>query len=241
MLDVDQARELKAAFRRTRGSNGSLWTNETIKRFSEGDFLGYVLDVLEGRAKIVSTSPEPEAEPIPPQAVTIPRHLYEFRIQKDGADAVTLITQTRQTFFVSEYAEAMANNANEFVVGPKEEVVIRVFTAESLGVNGWSETDFFGPKGFEHVKQFGLRECLADDAFGIRAVHSEQKLDELIRVAHKPISARGSSSVFRVGHGRDRGRYVYGYVLDSRYGLGSDILVALRVAISPQTSVTMVS
>lgn len=55
MLDVDQAGELKAAFRRTRGSNGAEWTNEAIKRISEGHFLGSVLDALEGRAKIVPT------------------------------------------------------------------------------------------------------------------------------------------------------------------------------------------
>lgn len=53
MLDVSQAAELKAAFRRTRGSNGSLWTNGTIKRLSEGAVLGNVLDVLQGRSKIV--------------------------------------------------------------------------------------------------------------------------------------------------------------------------------------------
>lgn len=53
MLDVDQAGELKAAFRRTRGSDGSEWTNKDVKNFSEGSLLGEVLDVLHGRSKII--------------------------------------------------------------------------------------------------------------------------------------------------------------------------------------------
>ncbi|HEY9584449.1 MAG TPA: hypothetical protein VJI33_02640 [Candidatus Paceibacterota bacterium] len=161
-----------------------------------------------------------------------PQHLYEFRIRKDGALAATLVTRTRETFYVSEYAEAMTNNAKEFAVGPKEEVIIRVFTCETLGVSGWSETDFFGPKGFEHVKKFGLRECLPDDAFAIRAAHKGQPLDEWIRVAHKPISADGYSLVFGVGPHRDDGLYVDSYCLGSCYRLNPDFLVALRVASS---------
>lgn len=58
MLDVDQAGEIKAALRRTHGTDGSEWTNGKIKKMSEGDFLGRVLDVLEGRAKIVPVALE---------------------------------------------------------------------------------------------------------------------------------------------------------------------------------------
>ena len=46
MLDVDQAGELKAGFRR----HG--WTNALIKKLSEGDNLAKVRDVLLGRAEI---------------------------------------------------------------------------------------------------------------------------------------------------------------------------------------------
>jgi len=53
MLDVDQAGELKTAFRRTRGSDGAEWTNERIKKLSEGSILGQVLDVINGRSAIV--------------------------------------------------------------------------------------------------------------------------------------------------------------------------------------------
>ena len=160
----------------------------------------------------------------------VPKHLYEFRIKKDGADASTLIGRTRPTFFVSEYAEAMTENKKEFIGGPKEDASIRVFTCESLGVTGWSETDFFGPKGFAHIKKFGLDPCVSDDAFPIRAEHADQKLDEWILIAHKPISVHGYSCVFRVGRDRVSGRSVYGYSLRSVCRLGSGDLVALRVA-----------
>ncbi len=168
-----------------------------------------------------------EAEP--PRSLT-PQHLYEFQFEKDGADAPTLVARTREKFLVSEYAEAMANNVKEFVVGPKEKVIVRVFTCESLGVTGLSETDFFGPKGFERVKKFGLAPCISDDAFGIRATHSEQKLDEWIWVAHPPISADGYRRMFHVGLHSDFGRSVYGYGLRSSCQLPAGLLVALRVA-----------
>ncbi len=47
MLDVDQAGELKAAFRR------GDWTNAEIKRLCEGNLLSRVRNVLLGRAEIV--------------------------------------------------------------------------------------------------------------------------------------------------------------------------------------------
>ncbi|MBI4092896.1 MAG: hypothetical protein HY420_03145 [Candidatus Kerfeldbacteria bacterium] len=47
MLDVDQAGELKAAFRR------GDWTNAEIKRLSEGDVLSQVRRVIQGSAVIV--------------------------------------------------------------------------------------------------------------------------------------------------------------------------------------------
>ncbi|MSU55637.1 MAG: hypothetical protein EXS46_03840 [Candidatus Taylorbacteria bacterium] len=162
--------------------------------------------------------------------LSVPACLYEFRIHKDGVLAPALVERTKKTFLVLKYAEAMTNNKDEFVVGPAEDVVIRVFDAESLGVTGWSETDFFGTKGFEHVKKFGLTPCLSDDAFGLRGAYTDQKLDEWIRVVHPPISAGGYSRVFRVGHGRGFGRYVHGYDLFSFGRLRSVGLVALRVS-----------
>lgn len=54
MLDVDQAGELKAAFRR------GDWTNALIKRACEGDLLGQFKLVVEGSATIVPVAPKEE-------------------------------------------------------------------------------------------------------------------------------------------------------------------------------------
>ena len=158
-----------------------------------------------------------------------PQHLCEFRIEKDGSDARTLIAQTRRTFFVSEFTEAMTR-APEFIIGPKENAVIRVFTCETLGVTGWFETEFFGPKGFEHIKKFGLVPCLSDDAFAVRVAHTAQELNEWIRVAHTHIFVRSCHAMFHVGHNRGFGRHVNGYFLNSDLRLNPGDLVALRVA-----------
>ena len=50
MLDVDQASELKAAFRRGN------WTNSEIKRLCEGDILARMKQVICGYAEVVFTS-----------------------------------------------------------------------------------------------------------------------------------------------------------------------------------------
>jgi hypothetical protein len=62
MLDVDQARELKAAFRRGK------WTNAEIKRACEGDFLARAREALLGRAEIVAMkhSIDCDADPLIP-------------------------------------------------------------------------------------------------------------------------------------------------------------------------------
>ncbi|MBU0612431.1 hypothetical protein KKB10_00285 [Patescibacteria group bacterium] len=54
MLDVDQAGELKAAFRR------GDWTNTLIKRACEGDFLAQFKRVVEGSATIIPIAPKKE-------------------------------------------------------------------------------------------------------------------------------------------------------------------------------------
>ncbi len=57
MLDVDQASELKAAFRR------GDWTNAEIKRLSEGDFLTRVRGVILGRAEITVGKIDCDSQP----------------------------------------------------------------------------------------------------------------------------------------------------------------------------------
>ena len=48
MLDVDQAGELKAAFRREKGCHGESWDNGLIKVLCQKGILGQVLDMLHG-------------------------------------------------------------------------------------------------------------------------------------------------------------------------------------------------
>jgi len=53
-LDVDQAGELKAWFRKGRGIDGSEWTNYNLKTLCEdGQLSGRLLDILKGKAKVV--------------------------------------------------------------------------------------------------------------------------------------------------------------------------------------------
>ena len=64
-------------------------------------------------------------------------YVYEFRIQKHGTDAATLISRTRANhFFVPDHLEKVTRSA-EFVIGPKENVVIRVFRHDDLGFTPW--------------------------------------------------------------------------------------------------------
>lgn len=165
-----------------------------------------------------------------PKTMTAPQHLYEFTIRKDGTDAKGFEKRLDGKFFVSNYAKEMMGKP-EFTIGPAEEsVTIRIYRADALGVAGWSETKFFGPKGWEHLKGLGLTKCLPDDAPCIREVHDKQELDEWIRVAHDPISVGGYSRVFDVGHDSDVGRCLGGSRLISGCKLGAGILVAVRVA-----------
>jgi hypothetical protein len=156
-------------------------------------------------------------------------HLYAFKIRKDGANAEALQKRMDGTFYVSDNAKAMMGKP-EFTIGATEDVGIRVYRVDALGVTGWSETKFFGPEGWKHLKTLGLAPCLPDDAPYIRIVHDTQKLDEWIRVAHDPISARAYSLIFNVGHYSDDGRYLGGRDLRSGCKLRADGLVAVRVA-----------
>jgi hypothetical protein len=82
MLDVSQAAELKMAFRR------SNWTNEKIKRLSEGDMLARVLEVIEGRAeiKMIEHWIDCDAQPFIPDGWKVEEHRsggqWKFNPQK---------------------------------------------------------------------------------------------------------------------------------------------------------------
>lgn len=168
---------------------------------------------------------------IPPQFAFSPKlqPKYLFILNKVGANA-TELRGAIGTYFVSDYAGGMMVQS-EFIIGLQEIALVGVFNCEQLGVTGWPETDFFGPKGYEHVKaQFGLTECLSDDAPYIRIAHAKQELGEWIRVAHTPIPYDGYSRVFHVGHDGSYGRYLRGAYLFAGDRLPPEDLVAFRLA-----------
>ena len=166
-----------------------------------------------------------------PVARPLSGHLYEFIIHKDGANVDKLQKQMDNGSFVFKYAKEMMEK-KEFVIGPIEDVVIRVYRADVLGVSGWSEAKFFGSKGWKHLKGFNLAECLPDDAPYIRRAHDKQKPGEWIRVAHNPILALGGSVVFSVEHRSSDIEVEFCLNGNSvtRTDLSADDLLAVRVA-----------
>ena len=149
----------------------------------------------EARAK----RPKAQTVLIPPQMAFRPKlqPLHLFLLNKCGADAPTLLSAMEGTYFVSPHARGMMNETQHFIIGPSETALVGVFSAEQLGVTGWLETEFFGQKGWEHIKQFGLVKCMPDDIY-VRMAHPEQEIGEWFRVGHDPIPFDGYSYVWNV-------------------------------------------
>lgn len=84
MLDVDQASELKAAFRR------GDWTNREIKQLSEGDFLANVRQVLLRKATIVTIITVPYGKFVGKEVTAIDavRWIDEEKAHNDSSDSV---------------------------------------------------------------------------------------------------------------------------------------------------------
>jgi hypothetical protein len=130
---------------------------------------------------------------------------------------------------VTDYGKWMMRDP-ECVIGSVEQALVGVFKFEQLGVVGWPETEFFGPRGWEHINQFGLVKCLPDDGPYVRIAHAKQELGEGFPVAHDPISFGGYSSVWDVAHNDNLRRYLDGWCLDASILLNAGRLVALRLA-----------
>lgn len=175
-----------------------------------------------------------KAQPVlvPPQLAFSPKlqPLHLFLINKSGADAPTILSAMEGTYFLSPHARGMMGQTQHFVIGPSETALVGVFSAEQLGVTGWLETEFFGPKGWEHIKQFGLMKCLPDDGPYVRIAHPEQELGEWFRVGHDPVPFGGCSDVWFVGRHQSHGRYLDGWYLLPSRRLLAGLLLALRLA-----------
>ncbi|MEK7173028.1 MAG: hypothetical protein AAB740_03555 [Patescibacteria group bacterium] len=92
MLDVDQAGELKAAFRR------GDWTNAEIKRACEGNFLAQVREVLLGRAEIktVSHTIDCDADPFVPEDWKVEEHKKGGRLLWDLAKVELFLSENQK-------------------------------------------------------------------------------------------------------------------------------------------------
>ncbi|MCX6765628.1 MAG: hypothetical protein NT136_01545 [Candidatus Moranbacteria bacterium] len=82
MLDVDQAGELKAAFRR------GDWTNAEIKKLSEGDILAQVRQVILGYAeiKLIDHVINCDADPFVPSGWNVIRHKKGRQLKWDPTE-----------------------------------------------------------------------------------------------------------------------------------------------------------
>lgn len=103
MLDVDQAGELKAAFRRGN------WTNAQIKKLCEGDTLARVRHVVEGAAEIVPKKhiaeivPVPEkhiidcdADPFLPAGWSVEQHVKTGQMEWDPAKVALFLAEEQK-------------------------------------------------------------------------------------------------------------------------------------------------
>ena len=92
MLDVDQAGELKAAFRRGN------WTNAEIKRACEGDFLARVREVLLGRAEIETAQHiiDCDAGPFVPKGWKVEEHKKGGQLEWDSVKVELFLSENQK-------------------------------------------------------------------------------------------------------------------------------------------------
>ncbi|OHA58691.1 MAG: hypothetical protein A2571_02890 [Candidatus Vogelbacteria bacterium RIFOXYD1_FULL_44_32] len=92
VLDVDQASELKHAFKR----NG--FTNAQIKELTSGDFLSGVRDVIEGRAELVVKKHliNLDADPMIPDGWKVEEHQRGGQFEWDASKVALYLDPSQQ-------------------------------------------------------------------------------------------------------------------------------------------------
>jgi hypothetical protein len=190
-LDVDQASELKAAFRR------GGWTNTDIKKFSEGTMAQEVLGVIHGTAKIVPVAP-PEFKTFKTIKLgTGHKTADDFRAALK--DAGYLIGNLASDILI------LGRPALK-VVEHETEVELMVASVEGLGFpNGATYARIY-----KRAKELGLELCPAEVGPQLRLQYLDQPKGEWLHIAMEPISdSDGSLSVFGVARDDD-GRWLQG-------------------------------
>ncbi|MBU0649068.1 hypothetical protein KJ969_03135 [Patescibacteria group bacterium] len=192
-LDVDQASELKAAFRR------GGWTNEDIKRMCEGSIILDIRDVIRGTAKIVPVNPPefPAFKTI--KLGTGPKTADEWRVVLEAAGCR-----------VNNLAYGMIKQAAFKVAEHETEVEAVVVSVEELGffeelefVEGIQRDQIYG-----RAKKFGLGLCPAELGPQLAHQYPEQPKGGVLLVAMEPIQLLPSNNleVFEVGNNTADGR-----------------------------------
>ena len=154
------------------------------------------------------------------------KHLYEFNIHKDGVSTEILLKRMDGLKVVA-YAQDIMESPN-FAIGPMEDVIIRVYSAEALGVAGWPNKDFFEKyTGGSYLKKIGLSLCLPDDAPYLILAHDKQPKGESIEVAHEPIIERCKAAVLSLDYATFVDRSLS--VTTMEYVFSENTLIAVRV------------
>ncbi len=211
MLDVGQANEIKLAFRRARGSNGTLWTPEKIKLLTEhNSLLGHTLDVLEGRAEVVGKGAPPVRYEVAPEFLPIWKR---FRV--GGLDKTQLWVKLKEASReVSDRGGKLFNHPN-FTTSPEPKDVLFVkVNLEFLGftknqkTKDWLHKEFFADWSKRHLQDGWVMElCEFEDGPSIGYQYTTQPNGEILWVISEPLVVEGDAVVWfveRLGGGKLR-------------------------------------
>ena len=134
MLDVDQAGELKAAFRRGN------WTNAQIKRFCQDDFSTQVREVIEGNATIVRSPLLQLVGSITCAPTAFPFSVSEHFVCGTGPD-----TEVKVSYLGDKFRAWFLAKTEE----PKGETVLRYATLRKSSVDAPIITELGGEEKAE--------------------------------------------------------------------------------------------
>lgn len=182
-----QAAELDHAMER----NG--FTADMVKKLSEGETLGKVLDVLEGRAKIKY-----------PERVFKTWKTIKLGMFKDTNKICEALKSSRLR--ISEYASDIMDKSDFTVEKTEKEVeLVNVSVAEMGFKNGALYT-----KILNRAIELGLELCPPEAGPQLRLQYKDQPKNDWVMVAMEPIvDSAGDFCMFRVGRDGDGDQWLH--------------------------------
>ncbi len=214
MLDVDQAGELKAAFRR------GDWTNAEIKRACEGNFLAQVRKVLLGQAQIVDV-----VKKVTEVVKAVKKVLTPFiTITTGGTTTDQLVVDIKANKNengvadeVSDYAKSMMTNKAFTISKEVGTADLVALTIAELGFASSPRTDEFMTAEFcakwsaENLDGMVIELCQPEDGPQLRKQWKDQPKGMAVWLAMKRISDSGGvPRVWRVECLSDGPRWLSG-------------------------------